>query len=170
MNFRIWSCAVVILMLSSVLFAADGANVTQPGQLASNNTLTPLPTAVSGSTAMPVSPAATTIANAQDQHDTVMNRLWIASMVAGVAGTGFDAATSWGKLEGNGLLASSNGTFGAKGLSIKAGIAAAVIVPQILLRKHKELRTAFTIGNFAEAGIFSATAIHNLGIPAASAK
>jgi hypothetical protein len=48
------------------------------------------------------------------------------------------------------------------------GLAAAVIVPQICFRKHKELRSAFVIGNFGEAAIFSAAAIHNLNIRAAS--
>ena len=68
------------------------------------------------------------------------------------AGTGADAATSWHKSESNGLLASSDGTFGAKGLGIKAGLAGGLLLPQILFRKHKDLRTAFTVGNFAQAG------------------
>ena len=82
------------------------------------------------------------------------------------AGTGADAATSWHKRESNGLLASSDGTFGAKGLAIKAGLAAGLLVPQILFRKHTDLRTAFTVGNFAQAGIFTGVAIHNAGIAA----
>jgi hypothetical protein len=77
-----------------------------------------------------------------------------------------DAASSWGKLEGNSLLASPDGTFGAKGMSIKVGIAAGVVLPQILLRKHKNLKSKFAIANFAEAGLFGGVAIHNMGIAA----
>ncbi len=110
----------------------------------------------------------TTIATDESPHDKFMNRLWIASMVAAVAGTSLDAATSWGKLEGNSLLASSNGTFGAKGLGIKAGLAAAVIIPQICLRRHRELKGVFAFGNFAEAGIFAGTAVHNLQVSSAA--
>lgn len=80
------------------------------------------------------------------------------------AGTTMDAASSWGKQEGNGLLAQGNGSFGLRGTGIKAGVAVATLVPQIMFRKHPELRKAFIIGNFAEAGVFTGTAIHNLRI------
>ncbi len=66
--------------------------------------------------------------------------------------------------EGNSFLASSNGSFGAKGIALKAGIGAAMIVPEILLRKHKDLLTKFAVGNFALAAVYGAAAIHNLGI------
>ncbi len=105
------------------------------------------------------------IANVEeDRHERRLKYLWIASIVAMAGGTGADAATSWHKTESNGLLASSDGTFGAKGLAIKAGLAGGLLVPQILFRKHTDLRTAFTIGNFAQAGIFTGVAIHNAGI------
>ena len=100
----------------------------------------------------------------EDRHERRLKYLWIASIFAMAAGTGADAATSWHKRESNGLLASSDGTFGAKGLAIKAGLAGGLLVPQILFRKHTDLRTAFTVGNFAQAGIFTGVAIHNAGI------
>ena len=107
----------------------------------------------------------TDVARAKDgRHDRNLNHLWIASMVVMAAASGADAATSWGKLEGNGLLASPDGRFGAKGISIKVGIAAGVIIPQILFRRHKDLRMAFSLGNFAQAALFSGIAIHNVGI------
>ena len=93
-----------------------------------------------------------------------MDRIWVGSMVTMLAATSFDAGSSWGKREGNPLLASSNGTFGAKGLSIKMSLAAAVIVPEVLLRHHKDMKSKFAIANFAEAGLFTGVAIHNLGI------
>ena len=106
----------------------------------------------------------TTIANVKDDHDTVANRVWFASAFAVVAGSSFDAATSWGKREANPLLGSSNGDFGEKGLAIKAGITAALIVPQIWLHKRKEYRTKLTVINFIDAGIFTGVAIHNAGL------
>lgn len=112
----------------------------------------------------------TTVASVEETpHDKFVNRLWIASIFAAVGATSLDAATSWGKREGNSLLASSDGTFGAKGLSIKAGLAAAVVILQICLRKHKDLKGAFTMGNFAEAGIYAGTSVHNLQVSSASA-
>jgi hypothetical protein len=106
------------------------------------------------------------IANVEDKHEQRLKYLWIASIFAMAAGTGADAATSWHKRESNGLLASSDGNFGAKGLGIKAGLAGGLLLPQILFRKHTDLRTAFTIGNFAQAGIFTGMAVHNLSIAA----
>ena len=109
------------------------------------------------------------IANVEDRHEQRLKYLWIASIFAMAAGTGADAATSWHKKESNGFLASSDGNFGAKGLGIKAGLAGGLLLPQILFRKHTDLRTAFTVGNFAQAGIFTGIAIHNLGIAAPKA-
>jgi len=104
------------------------------------------------------------IANVEDSHEQRLKFVWIASIFAMAAATGADAATSWHKREANGLLASSDGTFGAKGLGIKAGLAGGLILPQIIFHRRKDLRTAFTIGNFAQAGIFTGIAIHNAGI------
>jgi hypothetical protein len=156
------SGAAALFILSSVLFAADGAKVPQqPGQLAGNS-ISPPPSANSL--------APITIANTEDPHDRMMDRLWIGSMAAVVAGTAADAASSWGKLESNSLLASSNGAFGAKGLALKGAFAAAIIVPEIFLRKHKELRTSFIVGNFGEASIFGGAVIHNLSIKTVTVK
>lgn len=98
------------------------------------------------------------------EPDSSGKRLWIGSMVAVFAASGFDAGTSWGKFESNPLLASPNGRFGAKGLSIKLGIGAALVAPQLLFHKHKQVRTEFTITNLATAGVFTGVAVHNLGI------
>lgn len=163
MNLRAWSGAAALLVFASFSFAADGAKTPQPGQLASAQVETPTASSDVASTSngmlSPVS-----IANVGDRHDRMMERLWITSMVAAVAGTSLDAASSWGKMEGNSLLASSNGTFGGRAVAIKAALTAGVIIPQICLRKHKEYRTAFTMGNFGEASVFAALAIHNLSV------
>lgn len=158
--------AALILVASTAIVSAQ--SVIKPGQIAvapriSVSLLEDGATASSSSAIQK-----TSIAEVSDRHDKLMNRVWIGSMFAAIAATSADAATSWGKREGNGLLASSDGTFGTRGLSIKMGLAAAAIMPQILFRKHKDLKGAFAIGNFGEAAIFTGVAVHNLGIPAAS--
>jgi len=144
--------AAMVILGSAGLMVAQTART--PGQIA------PLPEFTAGV-------IRTDVASVKDaRHDRNLNHLWIASMVAMAAASGADAATSWGKVEGNGLLASQDGRFGAKGISIKMGIAAGVIIPQILFRRHKDLRMAFSLGNFAQAALFSGIAVHNLGIAA----
>ena len=149
------------LLSLSIATAASAQTVRQPGRLSTAFQLQ------QGETTNRYSAAAapnTSVASVDSPHNRSANRLWIASIFSVVAGTSFDAASSWGLREGNGLLASSNGQFGAKGLAIKAGFAAAVIVPQICLRKHQELKRAFTIGNFAEAAVFTGVSMHNLQV------
>jgi hypothetical protein len=109
--------------------------------------------------------AKVTIAHVDETpHERHMRRLWIASIAAMTAGTAADAMSSWHKRESNGLLASSDGTFGAKGLTIKAGIASAVLVPQIVFRRHRDWYLPFAASNFIEAGIFAGTTAHNLTV------
>ncbi|MBV8897791.1 MAG: hypothetical protein JO051_14865 [Acidobacteriaceae bacterium] len=164
MSWKRFSGAATLLVLASLSFAADGAKTPQPGQLASVQVRTVSAADVSSSSNGILS--SVSIADIDERHDRIMDRWWIASMVAAVAGTGFDAATSWGKMEGNSLLASSNGTFGGRAIALKAALTAGVIIPQICFhKKRKEYRTAFITGNFAEAAIFSAVAVHNLRIP-----
>ena len=91
-------------------------------------------------------------------------RLWVTSVAAMLAGTAADSYTSWHKHESNSFLASSNGQFGAKGVEIKVGIAAAVLVPQFIFRRRHEWRLPFAISNFAEAGIYTGAAVHNAGV------
>jgi len=156
------SAAAVLLAVSTgTLFAQS---VTKPGQLAAESAAVFSPEVSPAEGSFPT--YKNHIPQFEDRHDRIVNRIWVASMLSIVAATGFDAGTSWGKREGNSLLASSNGTFGSKGLSIKAGVAAGVIVPEILFRHHKDLKSKFAIGNLAEAAVFSGVAIHNMGISA----
>ena len=156
------SAAAVLLTASTGTLFAQG--VTNPGQIAvaPEAVLAPRITAGISSSVYP-KPSITSI---EERHDRKVNRIWVASMLSMVAATSLDAGSSWGKREGNALLASSDGTFGAKGLSIKAGVAAGLIVPEILLRHHKDLKAKFAVGNFAEAALFGGVAIHNMGIAA----
>jgi hypothetical protein len=138
--------------------ASTAQSLAKPGQIvpASNAILQP----AAGFSSI----AATRVDIQEQRHDRIVNRVWVGSMLAMVAATAMDAGTSVGKYEGNSLLASSNGTFGAKGISIKAGVAAGTIITEVLLRKHKDLRTKFAIGNFGETAFFAAVAVHNMGI------
>ena len=156
----------IVLTFAALLSLANAATVSaqaikQPGQLGASFQLQ------QGESVSDYSAGTlpkTTLASVTDARRRFVNRLWIASMASAVSGTSFDAASSWGLREGNGILASSNGRFGAKGLSIKARLAAALIGPQIYLRKHQELKRAFIIGNFAEAAFFTGVSIHNLQV------
>jgi hypothetical protein len=155
-------CATVLLVGGTSLLSAQHLPV--PGTLATSSGAFSSSSAFTAA-GVPVAPRPDII-SIEDKHDKRMKALWIASIAAMVAGTSLDAASSWHKRESNGLLASSDGTFGGKGVGIKVGIGAAVLIPQIIFRRHKELRGAFAIGNFAEAGIFTGAAIHNFGIRA----
>jgi hypothetical protein len=91
-------------------------------------------------------------------------KVWLVSALALLAATSVDASSSWGKYETNPLLASADGRFGARGVSIKFGLAAATIVPQILMRKNRGVTRVFTIANFGETVMFVPIVKHNYGI------
>lgn len=110
-------------------------------------------------------PPSVTVIQLPDSRPDTVQRIWIGSICAVLAASAFDAASSWGKQEANPLLASPNGTFGGRGLAIKAAIAGAVLLPQILLHKHKRFRKTFIFANFADAVAFTAVSVHNMGIP-----
>ncbi len=151
--------ALALLAFSPALFAQS---VPTPGELASpsNDEAKPLAfdPAAGSSNVLPK----TTIASVEDPHDKHVRIIWIASILSMTAGTAADAATSWHRRESNSLLASSNGTFGGKGVALKSVITAAILTPQIVFRKHRDWHTAFAVGNFAETGIFTVAAIHNV--------
>jgi ribose/xylose/arabinose/galactoside ABC-type transport system permease subunit len=153
-----------LVMLCGWAMPVLAQDVTKPGRIGVEQAIVLTPGIESASLSQVT--VTNTVPIEQDRHERRMNRIWIASLVAMAAASGMDAASSWRKQEGNSLLASPDGTFGAKGMSIKVGIAAGVVLPQVLLRKHKNLKSRFAIGNFAEAAVFSGIAIHNMGIPA----
>ncbi|MBV9304385.1 MAG: hypothetical protein JOY62_05860 [Acidobacteriaceae bacterium] len=159
--------AAVLALLGFAAFASAQTG-GRPGQLANASGISQpsFSADMAGASSSPVLPKVE-IARIEDKSDTKGRRLWIASICMMVGASAADAATSWGKYEGNSFLASSDGRFGAKGLSIKAAIAGGGIVPQLLLRRHRNLWKPFTVANFVEAGVFTGTSIHNIGVPAA---
>jgi hypothetical protein len=116
-----------------------------------------------GSAAVP-SPKVSIANVVETPHEHTMRVLWLTSIAAMTAGTAADAYSSWHKQESNGILASSNGTFGAKGVALKAGIASGVLIPQIIFRHRRDWHLAFAVSNFAEAGIFAGATAHNLAV------
>ena len=93
-------------------------------------------------------------------------RLWGVSIGTLAAATSFDAFSSMGKSESNPLLRSGDGTFGVKGIALKAGLAGGSVAPQIALRRRHDLRRIFEVANFVQTGMFTAIGIHNMGIRA----
>ena len=81
--------------------AYSTGTLSQPGQFASG-----APAAFALKPAVIVSgPVNSRFLSPEMRHDRTVNRIWISSLVAVAASTSMDAATSWGKREGNGLLA-----------------------------------------------------------------
>lgn len=88
------------------------------------------------------------------------NRALFVSIAAMNAASAAEAYTSWHRPEANGILA-HNGQFGPKGVSIKAGTLIGIALMEYKMRKHREMRRPFVVGNFANTGVSSWAAIHN---------
>jgi hypothetical protein len=90
------------------------------------------------------------------------------SMAVHGAGSGFDAWTSWQRVERNSFLASgTSGRFTAGSAYKKAGWFAGVTVVEALVvkkwgRKHPWIARACKIGNLTTGGMMFAAGVHNL--------
>jgi hypothetical protein len=104
------------------------------------------------------------IAHVDGNADRRAATVWKLSIAAMLGATAMDAATSVGKNERNPILRSSDGMFGGRGIAIKSSLAALCIVPQILLRNHREFRKPFIIANFVNTGIFTFAVAHNAAL------
>jgi hypothetical protein len=159
--------AVVLFTCLSVLATthpalADTFDVSQPGVIAQPDQLLPTTKPLFSASSQP---ADRNHISLEDKHDRTINRLWLGAIAAVVAANAFDAGSSWGKRDGNSFLASPDGTFGAKGASIKAGMTAGIIIPQILLLRGKsDLKKRVAIVGYAEAAFIAAVSVHNLGV------
>ncbi|MFZ0593634.1 MAG: hypothetical protein WAM39_24455 [Bryobacteraceae bacterium] len=165
MNVKCWS-GIVALAFSLGTVSLYAQTPRQPGQIATEAGSSQ-PIVLSPDGELPGNPAASPLRSSRvafvsDDHRSVT--VWKISIATMLAATAFDAASSWGKSEQNPLLESSNGTFGAKGLAVKASLAGVSLVPQLIFRKNKDLRKIFTIINFGDTAMFTAIASHNLGI------
>jgi hypothetical protein len=109
---------------------------------------------------------------AQDQPNTKLYKL---SVEALAASTTFDLATSiadslgCGKVachETNSLLTGPGGQFStARAIAIKSAFNGGLVLGEMLLvKKYPQLRKAFTVINFGDAGLYTYTGFHNLSI------
>jgi len=97
-------------------------------------------------------------------HEKAQKR-WMWSAIALTAASFADVSSSWGKMEANSLLRSSNGTFGAKGLGIKMGMVGGILVGQhFIAQKQPKLANALTFANYGLAATKIAVAARNYQI------
>ncbi len=90
---------------------------------------------------------------------------WKFSLAPLVASQALDAASSYGMRELNPLLASSNGGFEAKAMSIKLGIAAAAVgVEYLIVRKHPSAARPLARLNWTTGIVTTGFAVHNFAI------
>jgi hypothetical protein len=92
-------------------------------------------------------------------------RQWAVSLAPLFASQALDAASSYGMLELNPLLASPDGRFGMKATTIKFGVIGALAASEyFLVRKYPRSAKVFTIVNWTTAGATSALAVHNYSL------
>jgi len=90
------------------------------------------------------------------------------SMAVHGAGSGFDAWTSWQRMERNRFLAGgASGRFTAESAYKKAGWFAGVTLVEVLVvkkwgRKHPWIARACQVGNLSAGGMMFSAGIHNL--------
>ena len=87
---------------------------------------------------------------------------WKASVVALIAATAADAATSYGRPETNPLLRGQAGQFHVKSIAIKGLITAGALGAQYyFIKKRPESARYAAITNFSMAGMFTGVAVYN---------
>jgi hypothetical protein len=92
-------------------------------------------------------------------------RRWLWSTAALAAASFADIHSSLGKRESNGLLRSSDGTFGARGTGVKLAMVGGIVFGQyMLVKKNPALANAISFANFGMAGMKFAVAARNYGI------
>ena len=97
--------------------------------------------------------------------ESSMYRAWKISLAPMIAGQVMDVASSYGMREMNPMLAGPDGRFGAKGASIKLGVAAAVVgVEYLMVRKHPRSAAVLSKMNWASAVLTGSFAAHNYAI------
>jgi hypothetical protein len=99
----------------------------------------------------------------------ISKKQWAISVGALIAASILDASSSMGKYEQNALLQDPAGKFSSgKGVAIKSGFVAGVVISQIIMMKKRpkeEIYPSATYINFISAGILGGVAIRNFQIP-----
>ena len=89
-------------------------------------------------------------------------KLYHASVAAVTAASVADVATSIGKYETNPALRGANGTFGARGIALKAAIAGgSVAIGYLMSRRPRGSVGAATLANFGMAATYGYIAHRN---------
>jgi hypothetical protein len=97
--------------------------------------------------------------------DQTAMRKWKMSLAPVFASQALDAASSFGMRELNPMLASSDGSFGAKGAGIKIGATAAILgVEYLIVRKHTRAAGIFSKINWSVSIVTTGFAAHNFAI------
>ena len=92
-------------------------------------------------------------------------RAWKRSLLAVAASQALDVASSYGLRELNPLLASSDGRFGGKAMSIKLGATGAIVALEyVLVKKYPKSARIFSKLNWASSVVTTGFAIHNYAI------
>ncbi len=90
---------------------------------------------------------------------------WMWSAIALTAASFADVHSSWGKMEANGILRSSDGTFGARGMGIKMGMVGGILLSQhLLVKKNPEMAKMLSVGNYGMTAVKLGVATRNYGI------
>jgi hypothetical protein len=97
--------------------------------------------------------------------DQTSMRRWKMSVVPVFASQALDVTSSYGMRELNPMLASSDGSFGAKGAGIKLGSTAAIVgIEYLLARNHPRAARIFTKINWSVSIVTAGFAAHNFAI------
>ena len=99
-------------------------------------------------------------------HPAPHKNLWIASLVALGAVNVLDVVSSMGQRELNPLLQNSSGTFGGRGIAIKASVVGGDMILQRLVgyRDPAHFLRRFAIANFISAAGLAGVVSHNFAI------
>ena len=100
------------------------------------------------------------------KHPLPHKNLWIASLVALGAVNVLDCVSSMGQRELNPVLQNSSGTFGARGIAIKASIVGGTMIVQRLVGYHDPAHffRRMAITNFISAAGMAGVVAHNFVI------
>jgi hypothetical protein len=124
-----------------------------------------LPNPASAADAIPVIQPVTIESAARRSADQTAMRRWKLSVAPVFASQALDVASSYGMRELNPMLASSDGSFGAKGAGIKLGSTAAMVgLEYLIARNHPRAARIFTKINWPVSIVTTGFAAHNFAI------
>jgi len=115
--------------------------------------------------AMDRAPSAAGLGAYAIHNESPGRQAWKLSLMGVAASQSLDIVSSYGMRELNPMLASSDGSFGGKAVSIKIGATGAVIALEyVLLKKYPKTARIFSKLNWASSVVTTSFAIHNYAI------